>query len=308
VKIFQRFTVVSVFLLATAAQAPEVLADDSAESSDNFNFVTSVGVQNKLLTFNQKYDGPAAADKSYADFAVNLPIGNLSFTASLDKVFLALKYEKSLTESSTGVDETNREALFGDANLLTIDGSQLGVTREDMSLTFGYNVFSSLNIFIGYMRGETALTPDPFLNHNTFFLNKAYLTEDERFNGRNVPRYEQTYVEAGPYIGLSYAWKIADAGTLSASAAYADLNGVYKDNADCLINTCTRFDWEGKSKGTSLGLTWTAPLGENSSYFLDLRRQAYKMDGKDQTGLFTGQSVTTDETMQGLTAGVQFYF
>jgi len=303
---FQRSTVIPVFLLLAATQASTALAD---ESSPEINFVTSIGYQDKMLSFDQKYKGPAPEDNSTADFSVHMPVGNISFTTSIDRVFLALKYEKSLTEASTEADETDRMTLFNDANLLTLDGSELGVEREDKSITLGFNVFRGLNLFIGYMKGETQLTPDPLLNHNNFHYNKSYLVHDERVQGHDVPSYLQTYTEEGPYIGFSYAWRIAEAGTLSASYAYADMNGQYKDNAQCgVVNTCDDFDWRGETKGNSIGLTWTAPLGESSSYFLDLRQQSYNMDGDDKTGTFPNQSVETEETMQGITAGLQFYF
>lgn len=310
-KVWRFFTAIGAITIAAALPISHALADEDA----GVTFVTSIGVQNKTLKFDQKYKGPAPQDNSYADFEVNLPVGNISFTTSFDKFFVALKYEKSLTESSTGADETNRIQLFGDANLLTVDDSQMGVEREDKSITLGYNVYRGLNVFMGYMEGETELKPDPMANciivgPNCFVtdINKAYIIQKERADGRDIAKYKQTYTEEGPYIGFSYAWRIAEAGTLSASYAYADMDGEYKDNANCVIYTCTAFKWEGDTTGSSIGLTWTAPLGENSSYFLDLRQQKYSMDGKDKTGSFPNQSVDTDETMQGITAGVQFYF
>lgn len=295
---------ISLIPLAIAIQAPTVLAEDDT----SFSFVGSLGIQNKRLSFDQTYKGPAAADNSYAEFTVYLPTANVSFTTAWKRIYLSLKYEATLTDTRTKVDETDRIGIFNDANLLTVQGSEIDVSRRDYSITLGYNVYRGLNIFIGYLDGETTLKPDAFFDRINGFYNKAYLNFDENLQGGYSPTYEQTYEETGPYIGASYSWHFVDVGTLSASYAYADMDGEYKDNALCVINSCSAFQWEGSSTGSSLGLTWTAPLGENSSYFFDVRRQIYEMDGDDKTGFFPNQSVETEETMDGITAGVQFYF
>ena len=123
------------------------------------------------------------------------------------------------------------------------------------------------------------------------------------------------YTEKGPYIGASYAWSIADAGVLSASFAYAYMDGDYEDNmmpdtTGVFNGSIEPFRYSGDTTGTSIGLTWTAPLGESSSYFLDLRRQQYEMSASDDTGLalYNGTKLDSKETMQGFTAGLQFYF
>lgn len=302
--------------------------------------IPSLAFQNKELSFEQSYTG---AQSNKADFSTSIPIINFSLTGVFKKFFVTLKIEKNLDETPTKTEETDRSEI-GQFNLIAMEGSFVNVARQDVSLTFGYNVWKNLNIFGGYLRGKTTLTPNPFcadiqyrlsddqisaaeelgngLDVNCSRLNRAgvqfflgdatYLIDDDDDIDDRKTEYKQRYREQGPYLGISYGFNIADVGTLSVSFAYADMDGEYKDNANDARNDFggefVAFHYEGSTTGTSLGITWTAPLGEGSAYFIDLRKQEYSMDGKDQTGRLSGVSLSTDEEIIGLTAGVQFYF
>lgn len=292
-------------LSVTFSLAPPAVASEEGGPS----FIASVGFQDKELSFDQKYSGLASND---AEFSVHLPTANISFTAAYQRVYLALKLERSIVDTSTTTDETDRSVLNpANANLIAYPPGEVDVKREDQSITVGYNVWDRLNIFVGYLKGETTLNPDPLCANpfgNCSQANYAFL---QYYLGQ--PRYEQVYEEQGPYVGFSYSWQIADLGSLSASYAYADMDGEYTDNAndpnDIFGGNFRAFDYRGDTTGSSLGLTWTGPLGETSNYFIDLRRQQYEMDAKDHAGgPNAGTFVETEETMTGLTAGVQFYF
>lgn len=306
-------------------------------ASDDFTFVGSIAYQDKELSFDQKYSGAANND---ADFSVNLPMLTASFTAAYKKFYASVKMERNLSDTSTSTNETNRAEEDLTSNLLTHEGGTVDVGREDVSITLGMNVWKSLNVFVGYLEGKTELSPDPFCanpfppsNDDGFFdPNDPVLTACSRSNRafqqffigdtpsesnppffyvENQEAYEQEYTENGFYIGTSYTFRIAEAGNLSLSFAYADMDGQYKDNANDPENAFSNFvafDYEGSTTGTSIGLTWSAGLGERSAYFIDARRQSYSMKGSDQTGLFDGVSLRTDEEMTGITGGIQFYF
>lgn len=282
---------------------------------ENLTIITSAAYQNKNLSFDQKYSGAA---NNRAEFSVDLPMLSLGVTTVYKKFFASLKWESNLSDTSTSTNETDRSTV-GQANLIALPDSKVEVGREDISLTFGFNVWKSANIFIGYLDGKTTLTPNPFCGDfqttSTDLcgrLNRAgfqYALEDEGLVA-NQPTYEQEYTEKGLFLGGSYGFNINDIGTLSVSLAYASMDGKYEDNAQdpSGLTNFRKFDYEGDSTGTSLAVTWTSPLGENSAYTIDLRRQAYSMDGKDQTGNLSNVQLETDEEMVGLTAGVQFYF
>jgi len=327
-----RYAVVCLASLATLMQAPAATAGDDGvlaivaasaliasqmnesadEDSDAFVFIPSIGYQHKRLKFEQEYTAGFNQGRT-AEFDATIPTINTSLTVARNRFFATLKYETELADTSVTTQENTQGFV---AYQLNIPGGSTDVEREDMSITLGYNIWTSLNFFVGYMKGKTELTPDPgcgfsppdsgcldagFNPTPTALLNLAI---DHQYGG--LSDYQQTYEEEGPYIGLSYAWQVADAGSLSFSAAYAKMDGEYRDNYAAVANQ--NFKYTGDSTGTSFGLTWTAPLGESSNYFIDIREQKYDMDADDNNGNFPGAAVKTEETMKGFTAGVQVYF
>lgn len=306
-----------------------VLVSYTSSVMAEVTWVPSIAYQHRQLSFDQTY-GKSGGNPSVANFDVTLPMVNVSLTAAVNKFYVSAKYETSITEATTSVDETDRVALYGQANLIAIDNSQTDIEREDFSLTFGYNVWRRLNVFAGYLSGKTTITPEPAVNLDFFFnpdeYNRAWLMADEVKNfGQSRPTYVQEYTEAGPFVGFSYAWTVGEVGTLSASFAYADMDGKYEDNAQCANdffttgNDCYKYKWEGDSTGTSIGMTWTQPLTDHVAYFIDLRQQSYEMEGVDKTGavdytalpaqvpIYEG-TVETKEEMTSLTMGIQMYF
>lgn len=307
----------------------------NAFALEDVTFIASLAYQDKDLSFDQSYSGSASNN---AEFSVHLPMVNAGFTVASGRFFAALKIEKNLSDTSTSTSETDRSSTL-ESNLITHPGGTVDVSRQDISFTLGYNVWKKLNLFVGYLDGETELTPDPFCANpipstspefpvgapETIACSRSNRAFQQFFIGDNPgqqvppafhvadqPAYQQEYTEQGFYIGASYGFAIKEAGTLSVSLAYADMDGKYKDNANdpngAFGSSFVAFDYEGSSTGTSIALTWTSALGESSAYTIDLRRQAYSMDGTDQTGNLSTVSLNTDEEMLGLTAGVQFYF
>lgn len=273
--------------------------------------VPSIAYQHKQLSFDQAVSGVINGDSvSSAEFDVIIPTINLSLTTAVDKWYFSLKYEEALTEGTTEVDETERTITA--VNLFTVDDGEVSVERTDVSFTVGYNIWDRLNVFTGYMSGETTIRPDAScpltLNTNPPSCPQINLAVFNKVFGG--PDFEQTYKEKGLYIGASYAWQVAEVGTISLSAAYADMKGELEDNGIDGFGNDDGLVFEGDSNGLSLGVTWTQPLGDNSSYFIDVRRQAYSMTGTDQSGDpdYVNAKVKTDEVMLGLTAGLQFYF
>jgi len=299
-------------IIAASALIASQMNESADASSDEFTFIPSIGYQHKRLKFEQEYTAGFNQGRT-AEFDATIPTLNTSFTIAKSRLFLTFKYETDLADASVTTKENTAGFL---AYQLNIPGGSTEVEREDMSLTLGYNVWKSLNIFVGYMKGKTELTPDAgcgFSAPDSGCLDAGFnptpsarlnLALDHQYSG--LTNYQQTYEEEGPYIGLSYAWQIADIGSLSFSAAYAKMDGEYQDNYAAIANE--NFKYTGDSTGTSFGLTWTAPLGESSNYFIDIRKQKYDMDADDDNGNFPGAAVETKETMKGLTAGVQFYF
>ncbi len=289
------------------------MAED--EPAGGWTFIPSIAYQHKQLDFDQLYSDDTGKitneNGRKSSFQVYLPTVNFSFTTAYKKLYVALKYEQSLADGSDEVDETRpaSRSAVSDPYYLNVPGHETKVERSDASITFGANVWRGLNVFTGYMEGRTRLTPEPTCY--TYPLPCSALNLAVDLENEKRGEYRQKYTEKGPYVGLSYGWQIGDAGTLSASFAYAEMKGTFTDNYVTTSYGDEHFNFTGDSIGTSLGVTWSSPLGESSSYFFDLRQQKYSMKGRDHdtpsTYLDTVK-VKTDETMLGLTMGLQYFF
>lgn len=300
------------FQLKNIAVLASIAAYSSAQA--DVTIIPSLAYQNKNLSFEQEYSG-AASNK--AKFSVDLPMIYAGVTVAANNFFVSVKMEQNLSATSSSTTETDRSA-FNESNLIALDGSNVEVDRQDITFTVGYKVLDSLNLFVGYLDGETELEPDPFCA-NPFAAvrcsrtNRAfqqYYLGDAGFV-QNQPKYKQTYTESGFYFGGAYGFPIQDIGNITLSLAYATMDGEYTDNANdpnADFENFNSFNYQGDTTGTSLGLTWTAPLGETSAYFVDIRRQNYSMEGDDTTGNLSSVKLETEETMTGLTAGLQLYF
>ena len=312
-----------------------IMAQPAAANGD-ITFISSLGYADKEINFNQRYSGDAANE---AEFNVHLPMVVAGLTVAKGKWFASLKAEKNLSPTSTTTQETDRSRVF-EPNLLTHPGGTIDVAREDYSFSVGYNVYKRLNIFAGYISGETQLTPDPFCANpfasdsegqqgahpderacsrsNRAFLQfylgdlPQLLDTPPDYYVEGQAEYQQTYKEQGLFAGASYGFAVRDLGILALSFAYASLDGEYSDNANDPNNgfagSFTTLNFKGSTNGTSIAATWTGSLSARTAYNIDIRRQAYSLDARDQTGRLSGVLLNTDETMIGVTAGLQVYF
>lgn len=269
-------------LIATACAAVTFSSLGYAEESffDKVTWAPTVGVQMRNLSFDQDLNDPAnltglGAGTSSGDFEVDMPVLSLGLTAVYDRYYVALKRDDSFDDALTNTS-------------VPFTGGKSSVQREDMSITFGMNVIPNVNVFIGYMDGETTLK-----NITGFVPPQS-------------SRYTQEYKEDGLFIGTSYALPVQDVGTLSFSFAYAFMDGTYEDNFAAFPNL--DFEYEGDSEGLSLGVTWSAPLTETVGYYVDLRFQQYDFEGDDGNGNFPGTDVETEEQIVTYSAGLQWYF
>jgi hypothetical protein len=288
-------------LSAALVSAAVSLTHQASAGLDDIIWVPQVGIQIKQLEFKQKFSGPLVDSGS---FDADLPSAAISLTALHNKFYASLKYEGSFGDTSTYSD-------------ITFTNSDSRVERDDFSFTVGYKIWSNLNIFAGYMEGETTLKPSPVCPTNpaavdlgqggcvtsSGVVGVANFAYSAQINGG--PTYEQTYKEDGFYFGGGYGWRIAETGTLSLSAAYAKLDTIYQDNF--LHAGAARGKFTGDADGFSLGINWSAPLTETFGYYLDIRSQQYKMDSEDSTGYWSGVSVKTEENITAFTAGIQWY-
>ncbi len=296
--------------LASAVSAAALLLTQPAAAAGFFEEVTwvpQIGVQYKNLEFDQKLfqDG---VEVDQGDLDADVPSLALSFTGIYKKAYLSLKYEQSLSDAHADSD-------------VPFTNASTEVERRDLTLTFGYNVWNNLNLFVGYMEGKTTFTPEPrcpvddSLGNGSPFICDLDFAADTGFEfegnlaqallteGRGD--YEQEYEEDGWFVGAGYAWSIKDTGTLSVSLAYADLDSVYEDNY--FPEDDADFRLKGDADGFSLGINWSQPLTKRLGYYLDLRTHQYDADTKDDNGNFPGLEAESEETITTFTAGLQWY-
>ncbi|ARU58860.1 hypothetical protein OLMES_4872 [Oleiphilus messinensis] len=306
-----------------------MLIGSQAVSAQNITIIPQLAVQYKNLDFDQKIkfgfkpsDGSGTRERLNEDytggFEAQIPTLSASLTGYYSGMFVTLKYDSNVTETQT-------DSTVGFTNGPT------DVDRSDISLTVGYNIVDNLNIFGGYMRGQTELTPEPgyvddIEGSQQFYLGCVFsddssipctppvfsnLAKDHEILG--LEPYKQEYEENGWFVGASYGVALGS-GNLSFSIAYALMQGEYRDNyLQGVVEADSVF--KGDSKGLSLGVTWREQLSDTTGYFIDLRRQEYDMDADDEKGLLDNEfgvplfeKTETEERMTTLTAGLHWYF
>jgi len=311
-------------LLTSALMLPSVLL-----AEDGFGAITwvpQIGVQIKTLEFEQKLKADTMSESGEGSLKVDMPTLSVSLTGVYQQFYLSLKYEDSFNDASSDSTVPNTD-------------SETKMERTDFSITLGYNVFDNMNVFIGYMDGETTLRPVPrcpaYSPPNAGFPPSPVcgdggigLPSDDGNKAQDntvllLDDYEQAYKEDGLFAGMSYVWRFDDIGNLSISAAYAHLEATYSDNwlegSPEFAGRPFAFDFEGDSDGLSLGLNWSAALTDHVGYYLDLRQQSYDMsatqtfEGRpasptDPSGPLQRRRVDTEETITAYTAGIQWYF
>lgn len=262
-------------------------------SAEELGSGISLAVQYKQLEMEQKFSGLSILPNSASgDLKATLPVLNLQGILFYENLYTVLKIEQTLADSNV------------DSSIpFTTEGTSLStdVSRDDISLVLGYNLNINYSIFMGYTQGKTELTPEACADITC--TNAASVMLQDGYSG-----YKQEYEESGFFVGVSLGSPVAS-GKLSGSLAYAFMDGEYSDNYRDQFGP-SEFDYEGRSKGVSASVNWTAPLTDNLFYFVDGRAQRYSMDADDVTGLpsFAGSKVSTDESILGLSAGLQLFF
>ena len=164
--------------------------------------------------------------------------------------------------------------------------------RNDIDLVMVRQLGKSFNIFAGYKIGETTLES----------FNR------EELDGSGAESRTESFKQEGPFLGVSANWVIEDAGRLSFSIAYADLNSTNQfvsdgDGAD--PGEAPEFDditgtTKGKTVGLSYNLAWTLPLKGNWLYRSKLKVNRYKQDIEFQGVSFNDINESSTSLLMGL--------
>ena len=247
-----------------------------------------LGVQWKNLDLSQTWISTEGLQEK-GGIDTTLPTYSLGLTFALNRWALSISYEDVLeaTSAKTDVPLTNTTyPQFFDPAPDPKVGSE--VERSDFSVTLSYNVWQTLNLVAGYTEGETLLTPDKVVCDSSSLGEFANCNPEDESNvpyltGFYVPgstTYKQEYREDGYFFGATYSWFVGP-GSVTLSAAYADMDGKYVDNfgnAAPSPDQVRLANLSGDSTGTSISLRWTAPISDRISYYFDVRQQRYDLD------------------------------
>ena len=149
--------------------------------------------------------------------------------------------------------------------------------RSDYDLVLGYQLNTDWTIFGGYKDGETSID---FVDRET-----------------GVSQTDH-YKQRGPYLGISYSYRLQRSGKLAFSVAYADLDSsnIFNAGARDEDDTDIEFDdldgrHDGETQGFSFVTSWSMPLSPELIYQAKLRYNDYR---QSISGQFDGETFDFD--------------
>lgn len=196
-----------------------------------------------------------------------------SLSMAYGRFYGALSYDTPLTEYHTSSGGNQAAPSYSDNTY----------SREETTLTLGYRLLPALNVFGGYISGETKMRSIDYQYVGTVWQPSP---GDNSFDTK------------GYFAGVSTSHSFGDKGTLSLSAAYAIMDGTLVGNYGNVSGTIKSDD----ASGYSTGLSWTGPMGESVFYRVGFRYARYSYKFQTQV------SLKIQEPVQGLTFGVSKYF
>ena len=193
---------------------------------------------------------------------------NLSLTAAQKKLYVTINTELPFSDKSYNFSEV------GSNTVRTVE-------REDLGVTLGYNVYKGLNLFGGVSYGS---------NH--------YININSADPG-TVSDVKET--DVGPFLGATYSRDLHRYGNVSATLAYALLDGEITSNDSNNIFTSN----SGDTTGFSVNVTYSNKYDKDSDYFLALKIKNYEYD--DISSGSTSVDITKEKNFILISAGLTIY-
>lgn len=269
----------TILLASTGAAAADPVVDYQlgvAAGQRNIDY-DSTHIASGTVWRNESGDlrpGFAGAKVKY-DFSELLYTAAVNGTALYKDFYLSFSFEWAISSEDTGL-KLNAEPIPGPGIPLALNNvTDFEVDRIDYGATFGYRVWRELSLFGGYKYSEFEL--------NSIAPNLLLEEVDTK------------YTEEGFFLGGSYGFRIANAGTLSFSVGYAYLDSDFSQSNISTMAPAFAFSFEeyrfsGSSTGLSYGVLWTGNLTGRWHYTLGLKHQQYRLKNSSTSqGMLIGE-------------------
>jgi hypothetical protein len=245
------------------------LAPVCAVAQDKLAFSAAVDLNYKELMYSTVFVNTSTGVATVNEFEPKLWTLNFSPSLAWHGFFLTVGLERSLGEGSTSGQ--------------TSGGYQdRRYSREENSITAGYDVWRGITLFAGYLDNKTT-TNTTQIQNNVTTLSTTELAEK------------------GPYYGVGYSYRFAGGGSIAASIAVTRADGSSTTRSS---NPQNSNQGNGDVEGTSYGLSWSAPLTGSLFYRLGVKATRYDFTFTDNLG-FQRQ---TKQDYNALYLGVANYF
>lgn len=223
--------------------------------------------------------------KQLLDSKLSFYMGGVSARVGYSDFYAAVNLASSLSDA-----DVSEEGEIGDAS------------RTDMDVTIGWNINPSLTVFGGYKTGETEID----------FRVRDSVLED--VNDPNVQSsFTDSFEESGLFFGVAYGVSLQDAGQLSFSIAYADMDADNKlvatvdeteDDGDVDFDDLSG-TYSGDVDGYSAAAVWSIPVGERMVYQALVRYNRYEQSIDDTV---QGQRFKFDVDERFVEFGMGLYY
>lgn len=229
------------------------------------NFASGVGLnykQAKIGFINRQGTAVANKEPTLLNLEGFFALAVKKFYFTVNADFTVLPDEETKTEASLDTDES--------------------ISRYDFGMTAGFNITKSFSLFGGLLYGST--DRDVVVTNN---INDATISDET-----------MSMSEYGPFLGLNYTFYFKNNMSLGFNGAYAFMTGEQTWGQSGFDPEVT---YEGTTRGTSLGVKFSGPIGRIINYYVGYKITQYKFETDDS-------QFKTDEDFQTLSGGVTFYF
>lgn len=223
-----------------------------------------------------------------------LPYVGIGGTVSYDRFFVDLYGLKTATGEQKNISQNTISSTpsLGAITEFNLQGNS-DIERSDYSVSFGYNPFDNLVVFVGYKGSQTDFDNNFVFNAS---LNGQKLIEPTPVN------IKQKLKQKGPFIGAAYGWNIIDKGILSVNLSVGSFNGEVEEkwNVPDLFSETVNLD--GDVIGLTLGISWRGDITDNLGYTLSVSGYNYNFESnKDNAANFS-------ESVFNFSAGLSYRF